>query len=77
LAAGFADSAVGLIFFYDSLEGGEEVVDVFAGEAVEVEVGGVELGAEAVAFFVFPLVDFFGEAAGEGEGACRRYCFSV
>jgi hypothetical protein len=68
LAAGFADSSVGLVFFYDALEGGEDVVDVFSGEAVEVEVGGVELGAEAVAFVVFALVDFFGEAAGEGEG---------
>jgi hypothetical protein len=41
LAAGFALAVVGLVFLYDGLEGGEDVVDVFTGEAVEVEVGGV------------------------------------
>jgi len=57
-----------LVFVYDALEGGEYVFDVGAGDGVEVEVGGVEFGAEAVAVVVFPLVDFFGEAAGVGEG---------
>jgi hypothetical protein len=30
LAAGFAGSGVGLVFFYDGLEGGEDVIDVVA-----------------------------------------------
>ena len=47
------------------LEGGEDVEDVFAGELVEVEVGGIKLGAEVGAFLFFPFPDV-GDSAGFG-----------
>ncbi len=47
------------------LEGGEDVEDVFTGELVEVEVGGIQLRAKVGAFLFFPFSDV-GDSAGFG-----------
>jgi len=49
-------------------EGGEHVLGVVAGDAVEVEVGGVEFGAELGTFGVFPDVDAVAAGALEVAG---------
>ena len=59
----------GLILALDDGEGGEDVAGVVAGEAVEVEVEGVEAGSEVAALFGVPGEGWavVAEVAGEGR----------
>ena len=64
---------LGLVLALDDGEGVQDVGGVFAGEAVEVEVEGVQAGAEVAAVFFVPGEGWavVAEVAGEGGHVVR------
>ena len=63
---------LGFVLALDDGEGGEDVGGGVAGEAVEVEVEGVEAGSEVAAFFFAPGAEWAVVAGVLGEGGTLR-----
>ena len=64
---GAVGTECGLVLALDDGEGAEDVGGVVAGDAVEVEVAGVEAGAEVAALFFIPNEGRAGVAEVAGE----------